>query len=87
MQGKGRDKAHPSCAGYLESADSMHAQMPGPSISMTTTGSSKGRISRMSPSVMRPGPYVESPRRVPVLIASHQPEGSFLRLRSLGKTD
>ena len=51
--------AHPSCAGHVDKPASTAAQSDSPSSSSTTTGSSKGRISRMSPRVITPEPRNE----------------------------
>lgn len=47
-------KTHPSWAGHVASDCSSASQIASPSSSSATTGSSKGRISRMSPSVKSP---------------------------------
>ena len=45
---------YPSCAGYIDSADSNVSHIDFPSISMTTMVSSKGSISSISPMVISP---------------------------------
>lgn len=44
----------PSCAGYLDTPASSTSHRDSPSSSRTTTGSSKGKISRISPRVITP---------------------------------
>jgi len=57
-------RAYPSCAGHVASDDSSASQIAAPSSSMTTSGSSKGRISSISPSVTWPGSRSHHFRRV-----------------------
>jgi hypothetical protein len=55
---KKQRKQYPSCAGHVDRADSKAVQRLSPSISMTTIGSSNGKISRISPRVITPCSYI-----------------------------